>query len=134
MAVLVSFSFCPICLFFHQQFALKIIGYDVWMGNTRGNTYSRNHTYLDTCSSCPEFWSFGFDDSGNKDYTAEIDYILAQTGQEKVHFVGHSMGTTQLMVLYILFIKTHFIRTTQTHLFLHKICTNLPHILIHVCN
>ena len=82
---------------------LTIIGYDVWMGNTRGNTYSRNHTYLDTCSSCPEFWSFGFDDSGNKDYTAEIDYILAQTGQEKVHFVGHSMGTTQLMVLYFFY-------------------------------
>ena len=75
------------------------LGYDVWLGNTRGNTYSRNHTYLDTCSSCPEFWSFGFDDSGLKDYSAEIDYILDKTGQSKVHFVGHSMGTTQLMVI-----------------------------------
>ena len=74
------------------------LGYDVWLGNTRGNTYSRNHTYLDTCSSCPEFWSFGFDDSGLKDYSAEIDYILEKTGQSKVHFVGYSMGSTQLMV------------------------------------
>ena len=69
------------------------------MGNTRGNTYFKNHTNLDTCSSCPEFWSFGFDDSGLKDYSAEIDYILDKTGQSKVHFVGHSMGTTQLMVI-----------------------------------
>lgn len=74
------------------------LGYDVWLGNTRGNTYSRNHTYLDTCSSCPEFWSFGFDDSGLKDYSAEIDYILEKTGQTKIHFVGYSMGSTQLMV------------------------------------
>ena len=70
------------------------------MGNTRGNTYSRNHTTLDTCSSCHEFWSFGFDDSGNKDYPAEINYILDKTGEEKVHFIGHSMGTTQILVIW----------------------------------
>ena len=75
--------------------------FDVWMGNTRGNTYSRNHISLNTCSYCPEFWSFGFDDSGEKDYSRTIDYILETTGQEKVHFVGHSMGTTQMMVRFL---------------------------------
>lgn len=77
------------------------IGYDVWMGNTRGNTYSRNHVSLESCSTCKEFWDFGFDDTGAKDYPAEIDYILEQTGQEKLHFVGHSMGATQYIVQYI---------------------------------
>ena len=70
------------------------------MGNTRGNSYSRNHTTFDTCSSCHDFWSFGFDDSGNKDYPAEINYILNKTGEEKVHFIGHSMGTTQILVIW----------------------------------
>ena len=79
-------------------FMLADAGYDVWMGNTRGNTYSRNHLTLDTCSKCKEFWSFGFDESGVFDYSAEIDHILSITGFEKLRFVGHSMGGTQYMV------------------------------------
>ena len=69
------------------------------MGNTRGNTYSRNHVSFDPCPSCPDFWNFGFDDTGVKDYSAEIDYILEiNADYEKMHFVGHSMGCTQFVV------------------------------------
>ena len=77
---------------------ISIIGYDVWMGNTRGNSYSRNHVSFDSCSNCPEFWNFGFDESGVFDYKAEVDHIIEVTGQEAVHFIGHSMGTTQFLV------------------------------------
>jgi len=68
------------------------------MTNMRGNTHSRNHTYFDTCSSCPDFWSYGFDEGGMKDYPAMVDYILKQTNVEDMFFFGHSMGTTQFTV------------------------------------
>ena len=32
-------------------------GYDVWLGNTRGNTYGRNHTSLDADTD-DAFWDF----------------------------------------------------------------------------
>ena len=69
------------------------------MINIRGNTYSRNHTHLDPCSSCKEFWSFGLEEGALLDYPAVIDYIAAATGYEDMHFVGYSMGTTQYLML-----------------------------------
>ena len=70
----------------------------MWMVNMRGNTYSRNHTTLDTCSKCPEFWDYCWHEGGTQDFAAVIDYMLEKTEQEKVFFVGHSMGTTQYLV------------------------------------
>merc|ERR1719427_644011 len=82
-------------------FILADQGYDVWMGNSRGNPYSRNHTYLETCSDfrCAEFWDFDWHEGGLYDVTAGIDYALEHTKQDSVYYAGHSMGTTQYFVM-----------------------------------
>jgi pimeloyl-ACP methyl ester carboxylesterase len=36
---------------------------------------------------------------GTYDLPAEIDYILATTGQKKLYYIGHSMGTTMFFVM-----------------------------------
>ncbi|XP_045882238.1 gastric triacylglycerol lipase isoform X1 [Meles meles] len=73
-------------------FILADAGYDVWLGNSRGNTWARRNLYFSPDSV--EFWAFSFDEMAKYDLPATIDFILKKTGQEKLHYVGHSQGTT----------------------------------------
>ena len=78
-------------------FILADKGYDVWLGNIRGNTYSRNH-----CSLNPDetaFWEFSFDEVGLYDIPAMIDLIKAKTEAKKIFYVGFSMGTTSFFAM-----------------------------------
>ncbi len=72
-------------------------GYDVWMGNFRGNYYSRAHCDLNPDRN--EFWYFSWDQMAKYDLPAMIDKVIYTTGHSKIHYVGHSMGTTSLMAL-----------------------------------
>nr|XP_018905707.1 PREDICTED: lipase 3-like [Bemisia tabaci] len=72
-------------------------GYDVWMGNFRGNFYSREHAYLPTSSQ--KFWDFSWDEMGRFDVPAFIDHILQVTGRDQLLHIGHSMGTTTFYVM-----------------------------------
>jgi len=78
-------------------FLLADAGYDVWLGNYRGNTYSRGHCNLDPDDK--QFWRFSWDEHGKYDIPAMIDHIIATTEQEKIFYIGHSMGTTGFMVM-----------------------------------
>lgn len=55
-----------------------------------------NHTTLDPKSAA--FWQFSQEELGLGDIPAFIDYILDKTGQDKLTYIGHSMGTTQMFV------------------------------------
>ncbi|XP_030565288.1 lipase 3-like isoform X1 [Drosophila novamexicana] len=74
-------------------------GYDVWLGNGRGNTYSRNHTSRSTDKT--DFWCFSWHDIGYYDIAATIDFTLKINGQgqKSIHYVGHSQGTTVFFTL-----------------------------------
>ncbi|KAM6265924.1 gastric triacylglycerol lipase-like [Porphyrio hochstetteri] len=73
-------------------FLLADAGYDVWMGNSRGNTWSLKHKTLNP--SQKEFWQFSFDEIGKYDIPAELYFIMNKTGQKEMHYIGHSEGTT----------------------------------------
>ena len=78
-------------------FRLAEAGYDVWLGNFRGNNYARQHVTLQP--SDKEFWRFTWDEMAKYDLPAMLNYTLEYTGKEKIHYVGHSMGTTTYMAM-----------------------------------
>jgi len=81
-------------------FILADAGCDVWLGNFRGNTYSRNHTKLNPEDPGGKFWEFSWDEMAHYDIPANIDKILEVTGKEKLFYIGHSMGTTTFMAMH----------------------------------
>lgn len=66
--------------------------YDVWLPNSRGNTYCRNHTTLDP-NRDKKFWEFTWDEHALIDLPTTIDFILNQTNSRTIGYVGHSQGS-----------------------------------------
>lgn len=78
-------------------YLLYIDGYDVWLGNVRGNKYSRNHITLSPDSF--EFWDFSFNEFGLYDLPAMVDFILSKTRQSSLVYIGFSQCTTAFFVM-----------------------------------
>eukprot|EP01100_Stratorugosa_tubuloviscum_P003461 TRINITY_DN1844_c2_g1_i1.p1 TRINITY_DN1844_c2_g1~~TRINITY_DN1844_c2_g1_i1.p1 ORF type:complete len:409 (-),score=178.22 TRINITY_DN1844_c2_g1_i1:95-1321(-) len=79
-------------------FILYDAGYDVWMGNSRGNTYSRSHVSLDPDDH--DFWQWSFDEMAKYDLPAQLNYTLNYTNNAKLIYVGHSQGTLQAFIFF----------------------------------
>lgn len=78
-------------------FLLADSGFDVWLGNARGNKYSTNHRNFSSEST--DFWNFSFHEIGFYDLPGMINYLLKITKASKTFYVGHSQGTTALFVM-----------------------------------
>ena len=65
-------------------FLMSDQGFDVWMGNFRGNVYSKNHTSLNPNTIIGPFWDFTWWENGAMDIPAMLNYILETTSQEKL--------------------------------------------------
>jgi pimeloyl-ACP methyl ester carboxylesterase len=76
-------------------FILANLGYDIWLGNSRGNKHSRHHKKFNPESH--EFWNFSFHEMGQYDIPANLNHVTKiNTWSEKVIYIGHSQGTAQL--------------------------------------
>ncbi|EEH33059.1 lysosomal acid lipase/cholesteryl ester hydrolase [Paracoccidioides lutzii Pb01] len=74
-------------------FRLVEQGYDVWLGNNRGNKYSKK--CISQAPASTAFWNFSMDQFAFHDIPDSIEYILSVTSQKSLSYIGFSQGTAQ---------------------------------------
>ena len=63
----------------------------MWLGNSRGNKYSRGHEEWD--EYWHQYWDFNLFDLAH-DVEENIDFVLKETGKSRVSFIGSGHGAT----------------------------------------
>ena len=81
-------------------YALVSAGFDIWLGNVRGNRFSV--TRDQACS--PEMWDLNHWDHSWHEHAREdlpkmLTLVLKKTGHSCLDYVGHSMGTTMFFLM-----------------------------------
>ena len=65
----------------------------MWLGNARGNLYSRGHTHLKTTDSA--YWAFSFDEMGKYDIPAAMDYMFYNVTSTSQQVITNRYKLTQ---------------------------------------
>ena len=80
-------------------FLLLKEGFDVWLGNIRGNVFSSKHVSKDPKDSKSGFGEYSIDDFVAYDLPAMINLVKSRVGAKKMSYIGHSQGTTMFFML-----------------------------------
>ncbi|XP_075229963.1 lipase 3-like [Lycorma delicatula] len=78
-------------------FILADNGYDVWLGDQRGNVNSQAHNKYDVDSKI--FWDFSFHEFGVYDLPAFIEKILDITKVSQLSYIGYSLGASEFLIM-----------------------------------
>ncbi|GMR46965.1 hypothetical protein PMAYCL1PPCAC_17160, partial [Pristionchus mayeri] len=70
------------------SYSLADAGYDIWLGNNRGNIYSNAHVNYSNWDN--RFWEFTWDEMSDFDVPTMIDYVLNTTAQPDLYVIGWS--------------------------------------------
>ena len=72
-------------------FMLVDAGFDVYLANSRGNRYSREHVSIKP--NDPQFWKWSWQEIAKYDLPATINAVLEKSEQRNLYYIGHSQGT-----------------------------------------
>ncbi|CAH4038919.1 unnamed protein product [Pieris brassicae] len=79
-------------------FILLESGLEVWLANSRGNQFSKEHTSRSVNSA--EFWDFTFHEIGVYDLRAILEYLYdIKSAHADIVFLGYSLSSTALLIL-----------------------------------
>ncbi|CAG9840555.1 unnamed protein product [Diabrotica balteata] len=84
------------CAKYFTAFKLVDNGYDLWIPNFRGTTYSKKHVNKNI--SQKEYWNYSVHEIGIYDVAAIVEYVANFTERKDISYIGHSMGTSAFTI------------------------------------
>jgi len=87
-----------------KSIAFRLIdkGFDVWLNNSRGHLFSLDHQSFDNRNKnnktlskelkaqMKKYWDFSYHEHGIYDQPALWNFVLKETGAQKIQYVCHS--------------------------------------------